>query len=130
MITYRVPEVAEVLEDAADYLEVHGWCQHTVQDQQGRACVLGAINIASGGHTLGVGTCATLAVTRYLGDRRRPEYVPVWNDMAGRTGDEAIDLLKHTAKALRNGEIALDEPKATERRFYDACQLLIQLNAQ
>ena len=53
---------------------------------------------------------ASLDATNILAEKlsqtwRGPDeyvYIPTWNDEAARTADEVIDLMKHTAKDLRN----------------------------
>ena len=39
---------SRVLLDAADYMEKHGFCKNTLEDDHGRVCVLGAINAVVG----------------------------------------------------------------------------------
>jgi hypothetical protein len=43
---------SKLLLDAADYMELHGWCRKTLSDDAGRVCVEGAILVGSGGKIL------------------------------------------------------------------------------
>jgi hypothetical protein len=106
-------EVATVLEDAADYIDVHGWCQRRAVDVSGRVCLVGAITRAAiagqGQRSFGVSGPAMGAVAAYLALHRDfwrgVEWLPPWNDTRGRTQDEVTDTLRRAAKEVRNGDI-------------------------
>jgi hypothetical protein len=119
---------ADILEQAADLLETKGWCRGFFEDNAGRHCAVGAIRYVTGqqaveqeiyalGTTPNMYLCkkfkevmtASVDATNILAERlqtwRSPDdyvYIPTWNDEADRTADEVIDLMKHTAKDLRN----------------------------
>ena len=124
--------VAELLDEAAEDLETNGWCRKAMHDAQGRSCVMGAITrvgmaraqkraIESSLVPLGWAAPAINSVAMFLGKGKRPEHIATWNDKKGRTTDEAIDLLKGTAKALRNGELKV----ATDATEVAVRQLLV-----
>lgn len=120
-------EVAGVLMDAADALLIHGRCKGSGLGDDGRSmCVQGAIAYAQGADpiaSMGVHTPALDALEDYLRVRVtfRPETLPehnwkstrgggppawVWNDTTD-DDDEIIDTLRHAAKAVANGELAV-----------------------
>lgn len=94
-------DVADVLEAAAEVIEVKGWCQKESVDGEGRVCVLGAVQSADllNRHPLTVR--AMRALRNRLGLVQNYDVI-AWNDRPGRTEGEVLDLLKHTAKDLRN----------------------------
>lgn len=90
---YLVDEVGQVLLDAADYIEKHGWCQGNYCDPLGRVCALGALNIVSCGipnHTEGI---AINAAIRLMWNLR----ITQWNDHPERTKEEVIAALRKVA---------------------------------
>lgn len=105
-------DIASVLEKAAELLETRGWGQTVYEDGDGRLCALGAIRTAIAGSNREFANLAhasathtnvlrrawrtTEPLTRQVGD------IPTWNDVEGREAHEVIDLMKHTAKDLRN----------------------------
>ncbi len=93
----------ELLLEAANVLERHGWCQDVEVNERGEYCILGA---------LGRATCdlhhekrtwdihpknlkpnyqAHIALAEEVGD------VPTWNDKPGRTREQACLLLRYVA---------------------------------
>lgn len=114
---------AEVLERAADLIDVHGWHQGTY-NREGRLCALGAVREAVGatdrkGNVI-VSNVALLPFVRsdrialrisgHLSEMgvRDPATkcaptVPLWNDAPERTQGEVTDVLRTVAKELRNG---------------------------
>lgn len=46
--TWQPDKAAQILLAAADYIEVHGWCQKSMKKSDGRVCALGAICSVSG----------------------------------------------------------------------------------
>ncbi len=103
-------EVAEVLEEAVRLYESgeYGWVKgmylYAPPGQTPKRCFLGILDIAA----FNVGN----TVTKY--DLVHPEIVkfiiskigsiPLWNDHPERTLDQVIELLKTTAKDLRNAQ--------------------------
>lgn len=94
--------LADRLNAAADVIEERGHAHGTLEDAQGRVCVVGAINTACGGHAHNwneVGTFeAHAAVSKELG-----RLVSGWNDETRngrfiRGKREAVALLRRTAR--------------------------------
>jgi hypothetical protein len=88
--------VADLLDDAAGYIETHGWTQRVYADPNGRVCALGAIGIV--GRVVGpvVVTHAVLALRDTIGHS-----VAFWNDHPDRTEQQVRDTLRAAAKGLR-----------------------------
>lgn len=106
---------ADVLEEAADILLIHGRCIGYGQDQHGRLCVLGALTKAADGDPRFWGDLdlkpvarkAAMALARrvpYSACSEVPERIYRWNDrLSGDEGDfEVMDTLRLVAKDLRN----------------------------
>ena len=110
-------EIAQVCEDAADYIRVHGWCQNRLETPEGQVCLAGALEGALGIlHTADrlafdvpertrredLTADALIEVAHHhLNPAAGPGHAIHWNDRKGRTADEVIDALVHTAKGLR-----------------------------
>lgn len=98
---------ADLLEKGADLLEVHGWGQGLYMDKEGRMCAVGALRRAdsvasnNGANRTDAYYGARSALNRAT-EAASGHSVTEWNDVEGRTAGEVIDLLKHTAKDLRN----------------------------
>jgi hypothetical protein len=111
MINYEltVAQAAQVLETTADRFETgeYRWGQEAYWDQHTDAvCMVGGIN-----STRGVPVTSTLpaiiygAMQPHLGERKAFPPFPYpegFNDAEGRTKEEVIEVLKLTAKDLRN----------------------------
>lgn len=82
----------QVLLDAADYIEAHGWCQNALEDHDGSVCVLGAIK-AVGGVITGFSLLAHCALNSHVGGTF------VWNDAPGRTSTEVCAVLREVARS-------------------------------
>lgn len=88
-------EVADALDAAADYIEVHGWCQGAFRTDDGKVCAIHAIvEVASAKRAVMLG--AASALSAFVGG------VLVFNDEEGRTEFEVIDAMRLTAKDLRS----------------------------
>lgn len=108
-------EIADVLDAAADVLLRDGWCQDDYTDGEGRACVREAIGRAVGSNglatdwdssfadPLAVAAERTLARQLALDADSLWSVTHNWNGGDGRTEDDVHDLLRGTAKALREG---------------------------
>ena len=101
-------ETADILEKAAEVLEIRGWTQNTYEDAEGQVCAVGAIRVVAWGHSRWSGTgaidyqvagMAQAAMSAHLGVR---DLAIEWNDSPERTKEEVIDAFKHAAKDLRN----------------------------
>lgn len=109
MSTPTPEQTADDLDAAADILITDGWCQGQYSDEQGRVCALGAIGKAIIGNAYGHLTSDATAEARYQAAigavaayRADSVYgIPEWNDEPGRTEDDVHDLLRNTAKQLR-----------------------------
>lgn len=102
-------EVAQVLEDAADLLLVHGRCAFHREDYDGRLCLAGAVAAAAFGdphsnYVFAAPAWQALAASGpFVGWRFEPWLNPVmWNDRTETTDEDVRDLLLHTAKTCRN----------------------------
>lgn len=82
---------ARVLEAAALEIEVRGWCQHTLEDDAGRVCAVGAI-VKVGPWRGGI-----------WGDREGGERVVGFNNARGRTAGEVTFVLRWRAAEIRDG---------------------------
>lgn len=108
---------ADVLETAADILDVPGgWCQGTLftyadpirspwQSQVVSACLVGGIKLALMKLT-GREDDKFFhgAVYKAVIDQLGTDHVAGWNDHYDRTQGEVVDLLRRTAKDLRNDQ--------------------------
>ena len=100
--------VDEVLDAAADYIEVHG---HTKLVYGGRnngpACASGAIDSVLTKNNLiyhsDLFTTARQALVDSLGGYDSIVSIPEWNDKPERTKQEVVDAMRHAAEELRNG---------------------------
>jgi hypothetical protein len=102
---------ADVLDQAATVITLNGYHQaflyDTTQAKGGtslarcRVDLVGAINIALYGTPRFVGSGLGCAAEQALAKQTFPQALVVWNDTKGRTGDDAIRLLRDTAAALR-----------------------------
>lgn len=100
---------AEVLEKAADLIDTVGHCKHRLYDTDRDGQVIAYCLI--GGIWAALGTEHATTTGRRLLDRlgfKKFGYVDAavsiidWNNADERTGAEVVDLLKETAKDLRN----------------------------
>lgn len=99
----------ELLSKAAVVLGERGWCQHALEDDDGRVCLVGAISYAHNGTsylttdgTKGMHWGAAVGV---LMDRLGTATLGRWNDTPGRTKEEVIALLKNSAAELATTEL-------------------------
>ena len=90
-----------------DLINERGWCQHEVQDKNGRVCLVGAYDLVAGvtftDHGVTVNEDFELTDTFQdsaywkLGEATDWS-VPKWNDAPGRTQAEVIVLLERLAR--------------------------------
>jgi hypothetical protein len=90
---------SEVLDRAADYIDKHGWCQGTGEDD-GAVCAAEAIGIAGDYRS---DDLAYLVEKLIPDNASGPDWIWLyqWNDMPGRTQEEVTSLLRNTAEAER-----------------------------
>lgn len=103
---------AQVLEDAADLLLIHGRCTGQGKSDDGRLCVLGAMTLAAGGdlenwadldlRPPAVAALRSLAPRLTTIAKTQIEKVYLWNDDRDTTDDDVRDTLLVTAKDIRN----------------------------
>lgn len=87
----KIDEVAQVLLDAADYIDKHGWCQNKLEDDDGRVCVMGAL------YRVNTPWSAYSKLFRHLSVNIKVLDVPFWNDAHGRTKEEVVSVLRKVA---------------------------------
>jgi hypothetical protein len=88
-MTCRPPDVDTVLQQAADYLELHGWCRGSLGRRGGPNCVVGALfEIAQ--------TPMVRAAAERLASEIGTSNVAWWNDQRGRSQAEVIAALRGT----------------------------------
>jgi hypothetical protein len=104
---HDLPEWKRVLLRAHEIIEESGWCQLTLQAEDGRVCLEGAVILASGvrlrrspaGHITAdsddVHMSSALNAFRMLKQRLRTEAWE-WNDEPGRTKHEVLKLIRDT----------------------------------
>ena len=88
-------EVADVLDDAADYIEKHGWCQGRHVAPDGRVCAVEALNRVSCDGPLQRN--AQIALIDVTG----ASWIAAWNDREGRTQAEVLGAFRLAAKQER-----------------------------
>jgi len=112
---------ADILEAAADLLETTGWTKgayarnkdgdHADEDSPAQIaesyCAAGAIRRVAGCYDFsGIGRTSLFNnatdIERMLAKQVGFGSLPAWNDQPERKAHQVIDLMKHTAKDLRN----------------------------
>lgn len=101
--------VKQILLDAAERLETHGWTQGVSQDKDGRCCAVGAISAViykNYDNFLGY-TTNPKHHTAIIQEVFKPihailgEYMIIpWNDTPGRTADEVIAMIRKAAESV------------------------------
>ena len=115
---HDLPEWKRILLRAHEIIEDRGWCQLTLQADDGRVCLQGAVMLASGVELLRGPTglitpasreaCMASAMNaiRMLEQRLTSGEVWEWNDEPGRTADEVLRLIRDTvAEAAVQAEL-------------------------
>lgn len=96
-------DTRQVLMRAADYIEQHGWQQHSFGTRNGPVCMIGACNTVVTGYPWQPwsedGNRAAISATIVLADYMRGN-VPDWNDEPGRTQDQVTRKLREVAGLL------------------------------
>lgn len=102
-------QVVDVLNDAADLLELYGWCRGRTEDSRGRRCALGALG-ACAGLNIPLFQAGNYALASYLvteggkGGSAREFSVVDWNDDPYRTANDVVTALRKTS--IRERELA------------------------
>jgi hypothetical protein len=104
---HDLPEWKRVLLRAHEIIEESGWCQLTLQAEDGRVCLEGAVLLASGvrlrrnpsghitPHSGDAPMFSALNAIRMLKQRLHSEAWE-WNDEPGRTKHEVLKLIRDT----------------------------------
>lgn len=108
MGTPAILKPSEALRAGAALIRERGWAQHDYESDDGRLCLLGAMNVAyTGASCAPQGETPTLASARksrdYLVAATGHPYPDNWNDREGRTKEEVISALE-TAAQLAEGD--------------------------
>lgn len=91
----------EILLEAANLLRKKGWCQWTLEDDQGRMCALGAILKANRNLSVHQVQKSLYLLGKFLPPDKRG-YGPIvpWNNAPGRTKEEVIAAMEGAAHAV------------------------------
>jgi hypothetical protein len=98
-------QVADVLDDAADWLETHRWIQDDLVIEHDKkvigACSLGVLTQSV--HPVSQRLTARDALARHLGIDTRGDngWLARWNDAQGRTKQQVLDAFRAAAKQER-----------------------------
>ena len=115
-------EAADLLERTADALESGeiGWCKGRMVDAYGNVCASGALRKLSGSldyitplairarelaeqHVPPTPRIKTDRVTGFVRIVLQPN-LAIWNDNVAKSVSDVVELFKHTAKEIRNGQ--------------------------
>jgi hypothetical protein len=98
----------QLLLDAADYIEVNGWCQNDYHTHEG-ACALGALRMVSTGSTLleppARHDYMNYHVAKGYLQQAVGRHVPLWNDQKGTTKEDVITKMREVATARLSSEM-------------------------
>lgn len=92
---YGLDGVGKLLWQAADLLEECGWCQHRIEDDYGRMCLVGSIQAALRMSQRADPVFCHAVVYRL---KRRLELPVQWNDQPERTQEQVVDMLRELAR--------------------------------
>lgn len=108
--------IADYIEQAAQYIEVHGWCQREYETPNGNVCAMGALASVTGYDFLFNGEAVwelyrdvRHALGVYVSSNTDPEFwtnrygvaISEWNDHPEQTADEVIKTMRACAAKLR-----------------------------
>ncbi len=97
-ITWRhgVDTIGRKLLNAAEYIEQHGWCQGSLRNPRGSACLIGALYYSNDFRgDLRKDPQWTTAIRRLT--KMTHVHPERWNDSSGRTQDEVVHVLRESA---------------------------------
>src|SRR5258708_3170413 len=83
-------QTSTTLLDAADYIPMHGWCQHILRNTTGEVCLIGAIVSVGADETRHL---AFQAMRNFLDT----QWLSFWNNESERTEEEVIAALEEAA---------------------------------
>jgi hypothetical protein len=99
----KTDPASQMLWDAADYLEEHGWCQFRLRDKDNRVCAVGALQAVARVRGWWSGEpgvaqrmrdhCVAVVRLRCIVGE-----VHVWNDVPGRRKKEVVDMLRQASE--------------------------------
>lgn len=99
-------KIADILDEAADFILVHGHCKGDLRGPDGSACAVGSLTMCASGQLLDDAIDVLDAEVASLGYPFDPDALlpPVarYNDAPTTTADDVIDLMRRAAKELRN----------------------------
>jgi hypothetical protein len=84
---------ARILNDAADLIDLHGWCQGTIRSVDGCYCIVGAVDAAANVDGGWGYRDARDAVSREVDS----SMLDKWNDRPDRTKDQVTTALRNAA---------------------------------
>lgn len=104
---YTNEEIAEVVDNAHDYMLVHGWTRGTLSNTSGEVCIMGAVWNGTWDHELRYVVTDAIDITL----NSRPGVVVCrsglrtncvyFNDAQAESVDDVLELLRQTSKRLR-----------------------------
>jgi hypothetical protein len=85
----------QVLLDAANYIDLVGWCQHTMRDDNGRVCAAEALmTVAQTGHDY---AGAVTSLSNFVTSGEHSMAVVKWNDDEGCTAAQVTGAMRACA---------------------------------
>ena len=94
-------DIADQIDQAADYIQENGWCQGKIQDDDGRVCLMGAFGSVGVSYDAEDAVRGQLRLEGRMSSRRRTGDLLWWNDHRCASKRSAVTLLRRTAKRLR-----------------------------
>lgn len=111
-------EIADIIDDGADYIEEHGWCQGGLYDwiaadQYPPACIMGGLLVGNAVQNDVINRLSVLyttgrmpmnvVVTAFRDHAPEIGTISAWNDQVCETQQQALDLMRTVAKRIRIG---------------------------
>jgi len=107
--------VADVLANAREYIERHGWLRGDITNREGNVCAYGALVYSQGWYGTGksmsprqmdtIVSCQNLLIEQ--AQKVHPDQgidtVPDWNDRVAQNEQEVLDVFAKAEKAARAG---------------------------
>lgn len=96
------PEAKALITGAVETLTERGWCQKLIQDNEGRCCILGAMDVVyhqGASYKSGTWEEAKQLISEAIASNGYPYYlftsdtIIKFNDAPGRTKEEVLELL-------------------------------------
>lgn len=108
VVEITLTDAADALDNAAKYIDEHGWCQGSLREAEGKVCALGSIMFSRF-------DSMEWKYTQYWkmqgilekflklpeSDSIKPP-LAIWNDAQGRTQEEVVTALRECAESLRD----------------------------